>query len=121
MACPEFEKVAREEGFFEIADFFERMGKVEGRHEEIASQLLQSLREDAPPKERTVGHSATSIAQLMLPHQANPAGFVHGGELMKMMDNAAGVVAARHAGTNVVTARVENIDFKSPVRVGNWC
>ena len=118
MTYPEFEKTAREEGLIEIADFFERIGKVEGRHEEVVSKLLQSLDEGTAPKERTVGHSATSMAQLMLPHQANPAGFVHGGELMKMMDNAAGVVAVRHAGTNVVTARVENIDFQSPVRVG---
>jgi acyl-CoA hydrolase len=118
VAYPEFEKTAREEGFHEIADFLDRMGKVEGRHEEALLKLLQSLDEGATPKERTVGHSATAMAQLMLPHQANPAGFVHGGELMKMMDNAAGVVAARHAGTNVVTARVENIDFQSPVRVG---
>ena len=55
----------------------------------------------------------------MLPQQANPAGFVHGGELMKLMDNAAGVVAARHAHSNVVTARVEDITFQTPVRVGS--
>jgi acyl-CoA hydrolase len=59
------------------------------------------------------------MAQLMLPGQANPAGFVHGGELMKLMDNAAGVVAARHAHSNVVTARVDEIIFKMPVRVGS--
>ncbi|OGP62905.1 MAG: acyl-CoA thioesterase [Deltaproteobacteria bacterium RBG_13_49_15] len=59
------------------------------------------------------------MAQLMLPHQANLAGYVHGGEIMKIMDNAAGVVAARHAHTNVVTARVDNIFFLKPVRVGD--
>ena len=38
---------------------------------------------------------------------------------MKIMDNAAGVVAARHAHTNVVTVRVDNILFLKPVRVGD--
>lgn len=59
------------------------------------------------------------MAQLMLPHQANLAGYVHGGEIMKIMDNAAGVVAARHAHTNVVTVRADNIFFLKPVRVGD--
>ena len=38
---------------------------------------------------------------------------------MKLMDNAAKVVAARHARTNIVTAAVERIDFHTPVRVGD--
>jgi acyl-CoA hydrolase len=55
----------------------------------------------------------------MLPNQANAFGNVHGGEIMKMMDNAAGVVATRHTRSNVVTARVEGIDFYQPIYVGN--
>jgi len=38
---------------------------------------------------------------------------------MKFVDNAAGVVALRHAHTNVVTAKVEEINFLKPVRVGD--
>jgi acyl-CoA hydrolase len=59
------------------------------------------------------------MAQVMLPDQANPAGFVHGGELMKLMDNAAGVVAARHSRSNIVTAMVEDIIFHNPVRIAD--
>lgn len=55
----------------------------------------------------------------MLPSQANVAGNVHGGEIMKMMDDAAGVVASRHARSNVVTARVESINFYHAIYVGN--
>ena len=116
---PEFARTAREEGFPEIADCFERMSKVEARHEEICLNLLKIIDKNIFPKERTIGHSSVTIAQLMLPHQANPAGYVHGGEIMKMMDNAAGVVAARHTHTNVVTARVDDINFLRPVRVGD--
>lgn len=116
---PEFAKTAREEGFQGIADCFERMSRVEGRHEEMCRNLLRYYQEQRIPQERTVGHSSVTMAQLMLPHQANPAGYVHGGEIMKIMDNAAGVVAARHAHTNVVTARVDDINFLNPVRVGD--
>ena len=55
---------------------------------------------------QTMKHSHSILAQLVLPMQANPAGNVHGGEIMKMMDSAAGVAAQKHAHTNVVTARV---------------
>ena len=54
---------------------------------------------------QTMKHSHSILAQLVLPMQANPAGNVHGGEIMKMMDSAAGVAAQKHAHTNVVTAR----------------
>ena len=115
---PGFEKVAREEGFTEVADFFHRMGKVEETHQKLLLQLLEALEKNQAFEGRTVGHSAVDMAQVMLPHQANPAGYVHGGEMMKMMDNAAYVVACRHARTNTVTANVQKIDFHQPVRVG---
>jgi len=116
---PEFAKTARAEGFQQIADCFERMSEVEGKHEEISRNLLKIFGDRSIPQERTIGHSSVTMAQLMLPHQANPAGYVHGGEIMKIMDNAAGVVAARHAHSNVVTARVDDINFLNPVRVGD--
>lgn len=68
---------------------------------------------------KTVSHSAATMAQVMLPSQANPAGNVHGGEIMKMMDSAAGVVVTRHTRSNSVTARVEGISFYRPIYVGN--
>ncbi|MBN1643875.1 MAG: hypothetical protein JW856_03565 [Dehalococcoidales bacterium] len=116
---PEAAEIAAKEGFTEIADFFRRVTKVEANHEKNFKELLDGLNAGAEFAGRTVGHSAVEMAQLMLPEQANPAGFVHGGEMMKLMDNAAGVVAARHAHSNVVTARVDDIVFHKPVRVGN--
>ncbi len=115
---PEAARVAREEGFADVADFFERMAKVEARHEQNFTELAGTLDRGEAARGRTVGHSEVWMAQLMLPEQATPAGFVHGGELMKLMDNAAGVVAARHSRANPVTAMVEDINFHTPVRVG---
>ena len=38
---------------------------------------------------KTIAESATSLSQIILPGQTNPAGTAHGGELLKMMDNCA--------------------------------
>lgn len=68
---------------------------------------------------KTVASSALIMSVVMQPDQANPSGNVHGGEIMKLMDNAAYVVAQRHARTNVVTARVDELIFHQPIFVGN--
>lgn len=62
--------------------------------------------------------SFVTMAQVVLPMQANPAGNVHGGEIIKMMDSAAGVAAQKHCHTNCVTARIEEINFKMPIHIG---
>lgn len=49
---------------------------------------------------------------------ANSAGFVHGGVVMKMCDEAAGVASVRHCGTRVVTAGMDRMTFLEPVNVG---
>ncbi|MDM7998574.1 MAG: acyl-CoA thioesterase [Dehalococcoidia bacterium] len=66
---------------------------------------------------RDVAHSAISMSQMIWPSMAGRAGFAHGGEIMKMMDSAAGVVAVRHSHRDSVTARVEGINFYLPIRV----
>jgi uncharacterized protein (TIGR00369 family) len=58
------------------------------------------------------------MSQVMLPSQANIAGNVHGGEIMKLMDTAAGAVARKYARSNVVTARVDELQFHRPIFVG---
>ncbi|MBP2643368.1 MAG: thioesterase superfamily protein [Firmicutes bacterium] len=68
---------------------------------------------------KSVACSKVVMSAVMQPNQANPAGNVHGGEIMKMMDNAAFVCAQRHALTNVVTARVDELTFHLPIYIGN--
>ena len=68
---------------------------------------------------RRVSETALSMAHLMMPADANPAGNVHGGTIMKMIDDAAGAVAVRHARGNAVTASIDRLDFHAPVYVGN--
>lgn len=116
---PEFSKIAREEGFQEIANFFERMKNVEATHEQRLKDLLKSVEGQEEFKGKTVMHSEVKMAQVMLPDQANPSGYVHGGELIKLIDNAAGVVAARHCRQDIVLVRVAEVNFLAPVEVGN--
>ena len=66
-------------------------------------------------------HSESELitARLMMPTDANVLGNVFGGAIMKYMDEAAAIVAWRHAGTNAVTACIERMNFFAPVYVGN--
>ncbi|WP_346355327.1 acyl-CoA thioesterase [Azotosporobacter soli] len=68
---------------------------------------------------KPIRHSLVTMSAVMMPEHANPAGNVHGGEIMKLMDTAAGVVARRHTRANVVTARVDQLEFHHPVRIGD--
>ncbi|MFH0960434.1 MAG: acyl-CoA thioesterase [Pseudomonadota bacterium] len=68
---------------------------------------------------KTVGYSRIIMAMQMNPEDANPAGNVHGGVIMKYIDTAAGVVAIRHARKIAVTASIDRLDFHFPVYVGD--
>ena len=60
-----------------------------------------------------------TLAQVMLPQDANPRGNVHGGTLMKLADTAGGICAMRHAGRPIVTVVMDSMTFEQPVHVGN--
>ncbi len=68
---------------------------------------------------KRVRDSSVVMAQMMIPQDANPAGNVHGGAVVKLIDESAGVVAARHARSNVVTASIDRMEFHTPVFVGD--
>jgi len=72
--------------------------------------MMKKLQED----------SSAVLAELVLPFQANAAGNVHGGEVIKLMDSTAGVAAQKHCHTNVVTARIDELCFKKPVLIGEY-
>jgi acyl-CoA hydrolase len=49
---------------------------------------------------------------------ANAAGFVHGGTVMKLCDDAAGIAAIKHSRCRVVTAGMDRMTFLEPVQIG---
>lgn len=68
---------------------------------------------------KKVSETSITMSQIMQPEDANVAGNVHGGTIMKLIDSAAGVVAVRHCRSNSVTASVDRIDFHYPAYIGD--
>ncbi|HXV43517.1 MAG TPA: acyl-CoA thioesterase [Anaerolineae bacterium] len=68
---------------------------------------------------KQVKDSQITLNQLMLPHHTNPMGSVHGGEIMRLVDETAALCAIRHAQRPVVTIAIDSMTFHSPVHVGN--
>jgi uncharacterized protein (TIGR00369 family) len=67
---------------------------------------------------KTVKETSVTISHFVTPEDANYYGNVHGGVIMRMIDDCGGVVAARHSHANTVTASVDRIDFHNPAFVG---
>ena len=65
---------------------------------------------------KTVSASRITIAQLMQPEHANNLGNVHGGWIMKLMDEAGALACMRHAQQRVVTVAVDQMTFRQPIR-----
>lgn len=64
-------------------------------------------------------YSRVSLSRIMTAVDVNLYGTVHGGVIMKLIDDAAGAAAARHSQGNAVTAAIDEIVFAEPVRVGD--
>ncbi|HWR05736.1 acyl-CoA thioesterase [Sporomusa sp.] len=68
---------------------------------------------------KSSSESRLVISEVMMPSQANVAGNIHGGEIMKLMDSTAYAAARRYARSNVVTARVDELEFHLPIFIGD--
>ena len=68
---------------------------------------------------KKVSKSSLSLVQVMMPQDVNIAGNVHGGVIMKLIDEAGGTVARRHARGNAVTASIDSLAFHYPAFVGD--
>ena len=64
------------------------------------------------------GNSQLSMTVLMTPDMANFSGKVHGGTLLKYLDEVAYACASRYAGCYVVTLSVDQVTFREPIHVG---
>lgn len=70
-------------------------------------------------KKRTPADSVNIHTELIMPGHTNPLGNLMGGNLLSWMDVSCGVSALRHCGTICVTASVDNVSFKMPIKVGD--
>src|SRR6201982_2156880 len=67
---------------------------------------------------RRASDSSSVLTRWMGIEDANTAGYVHGGGIMRLCDEVAGIAAIRHCGVRVVTAGVDRMTFIHPVHVG---
>jgi acyl-CoA hydrolase len=63
--------------------------------------------------------SFITMNELVLPNDTNTFGDLMGGKLMYWMDIAAYLSAAKHCNSAAMTASVDNISFKTPIKLGN--
>lgn len=63
-------------------------------------------------------HSEALLMEIVFPDHTNHLGTLFGGQALAWMDKAAFIVASRHARRTVVTARSEEVNFRTPVREG---
>jgi len=70
-------------------------------------------------EEKKVSESRTVMTELVLPNDTNTFGNLMGGRLMYWMDIAAGIAAGRHSNAPGMTASVDNLSFKTPIKLGN--
>jgi uncharacterized protein (TIGR00369 family) len=68
---------------------------------------------------KPVSASRISIAQLMQPEHANNLGNVHGGWIMKLVDEAGALACMRHSHRRVVTVAVDSLIFREPIHIGD--
>ena len=86
--------------------------------------MVEAMTIQAPNPESGIPGKPTSAARITLSHimtgsDTNLLGTVHGGVIMKLVDDAAGAVAGRHSEGPAVTASMDEMAFLEPVRVGD--
>ncbi|MGB1287399.1 MAG: acyl-CoA thioesterase, partial [Aggregatilineales bacterium] len=73
-----------------------------------------------PENNKTIKDSCVTLSVIMGPQDTNGLGNVHGGVIMKLVDEAGALAAMRHAGAPVVTVVVDSMTFMEPIYVGNF-
>jgi uncharacterized protein (TIGR00369 family) len=67
---------------------------------------------------RSVSDSAVTLTQMMEVTDANVAGNVHGGVIMRLVDTAAALAAIKHSGGIALTVGIDEMTFLEPVHIG---
>lgn len=68
---------------------------------------------------KKASESFTIMNELVLPNDTNTFGNLMGGRLMYWMDIAGGIAAGKHCNAPSMTASVDNLSFKNPIKLGN--
>ena len=68
---------------------------------------------------KPISASRITLSQLMHLEHANLLGNVHGGWIMKLVDEAGALTCMRHSQRKVVTVTIDSMDFRQPIRIGD--
>jgi acyl-CoA thioesterase YciA len=68
--------------------------------------------------EERYNHSECHSLEQIFPNQTNPNGTAFGGHIVSIMDKVAGFAAGRFSGGAVVTASMDKVDFRIPIKMG---
>jgi acyl-CoA hydrolase len=68
---------------------------------------------------KSADESAIVTRYILMPRDANPRGTAFGGLIMSWIDAAASMAAVRHCESEVVTAAIDSLAFRAPIRVGD--
>ncbi len=74
---------------------------------------------DATPEPKHIRDSIITLSQMMRLEDANSHGNVHGGIIMKLVDEAGALTCMRHAQRQVVTVAMDNMSFRHPIQIGD--
>jgi acyl-CoA hydrolase len=85
----------------------------------LRSERARQYEQPADMTPRPASASRTEITTVMQIHHANNDGNVHGGSIMRVVDEAAGIAAMRHARRRAVTAAMDDMSFLAPVYIGD--
>ncbi len=72
-----------------------------------------------PRKQKSPRESMVSMTELVLPNDTNTLNNLMGGRLMHWMDIVSAIAGQKHCSSTVVTASVDNISFREPIRLGD--
>ena len=75
------------------------------------------MTENTAPKPKST--SRVTLSQLMHPEHANLLGHVHGGWIMKLVDEAGALACMRYAQKKVVTVVIDSMTFRQPIKIGD--
>ena len=70
-------------------------------------------------KPKKVSESKTVMTEMVMPNDTNPMGNLMGGNLLRWMDIVTGICAGKHSEHHVVTASVDHVSFRKPIRLGD--
>ena len=69
---------------------------------------------------KTPKESYARMIEIAFPNDANPLGTVFGGKVLNLIDICGTITATRHCRRAVVTASIDNVNFRQPIFVGEW-